>query len=137
MVVDDHPEFAFAVRVFLESKGYHVTVAHDGVEALDILGAEIPDLVIMDVMMPRMDGWQALESIRENPTTAAIPALVLTACRSNQDAIQSFGAGCTRYYAKPISDLEDFALVVRQLLENPPGLVSYTTSPRAREAMAV
>jgi CheY-like chemotaxis protein len=121
MFVDDHKEFAYAAREFLESKGYRVTVAHDGMEALDLLGVEIPNLVIMDVMMPRLDGWQTLESIRKNPLTARLPVLILTARKSNQDVTQSFAAGCTWYYGKPISDFEDFALVVRQLLENPAG----------------
>lgn len=121
MFVDDHREFAVAAQEFLESKGYHVSLAHDGVEALDLLAVEIPDLVIMDVMMPRLDGWQTLESIRKHPATAALPVLILTARKSNQDVTQSFAAGCTWYYGKPISDFEDFALVVRQLLENPTG----------------
>jgi CheY-like chemotaxis protein len=119
MFVDDHREFAYAAQEFLEGKGYRVTLAHDGMDALDQLGVEIPDLVIMDVMMPRLDGWQTLESIRRNPATASLPVLILTARKSNQDVTQSFAAGCTWYYGKPISDFEDFALVVRQLLENP------------------
>jgi CheY-like chemotaxis protein len=119
MFVDDHKEFAYAAQEFLEGKGYRVTLAHDGMEALDLLSVEIPDLVIMDVMMPRLDGWQTLESIRKHPTTARLPVLILTARKSNQDVTQSFAAGCTWYYGKPISDFEDFALVVRQLLESP------------------
>ena len=121
MFVDDHREFAFAAQEFLQSKGYRVTVAHDGMAALDLVAQEIPDLVIMDVMMPRLDGWQTLESLRKNPQTAGLPVLILTARKSNQDVTQSFAAGCTRYYGKPISDFEDFVLVIRQLLENPSG----------------
>ncbi len=121
MFVDDHREFALAAQEFLQSKGYRVSVAYDGMEALDMMAQEIPDLVIMDVMMPRLDGWQTLESLRKNSQTAELPVLVLTARKSNQDVTQSFAAGCTWYYGKPISDFEDFVLVIRQLLEDPGG----------------
>lgn len=119
LFVDDHRGFAFAAQEFLEGKGYAVSLAHDGMEALDFLAHEIPDLVILDVMMPRLDGWQTLEALRKNPQTAELPVLILTARKSDQDVTQSFAAGCTWYYSKPISDFEDFALLVRQLLENP------------------
>ena len=119
MFVDDHREFALAVQEFLEGKGYRVTLAHDGMKALELVAQVKPELVIMDVMMPRLDGWQTLESLRKNPQTAQLPVLILTARKSNQDVTQSFAAGCTWYYSKPISDFEDFALVVRQLLEDP------------------
>jgi CheY-like chemotaxis protein len=119
LFVDDHREFALAAQEFLEGKGYRVTLAHDGVEALGVIDQEIPDLVILDVMMPRLDGWQTLESLRKNRQTAELPVLVLTARKSDQDVTQSFASGCTWYYGKPISDFEDFALLVRQLLENP------------------
>ena len=126
LFVDDHREFAGAVREFLEFKGYRVTLAYDGMEALDRLAEEIPDLVVLDVMMPRLNGWATLESLRRNPSTAHLPVLILTARKSDQDVTQSFAAGCTWYYGKPITDFEDFALVLRQLLEDTEG----ATSPR-------
>ena len=119
MFVDDHREFAFAAQEFLQGRGYRVSVAHDGMEALDLVAQEVPDLIIMDVMMPRLDGWQTLESLRKHPLTAQLPVIILTARKSNQDVAQSFASGCTWYYGKPITDFEDFVLVIRQLLENP------------------
>ncbi|HEY3396625.1 MAG TPA: response regulator [Armatimonadota bacterium] len=119
LFVDDHREFAAASQEFLASKGYEVALAHDGMDALGQIALQTPDLVILDVMMPRLDGWATLESLRQNPATAKLPVLMLTARRSQQDVTQSFAAGCTWYYGKPISDFEDFALVVRQLLECP------------------
>jgi len=118
LFVDDHREFAAAAREFLELKGYRVTLAYDGMEALERLAEEVPNLVVLDVMMPRLDGWATLESLRRNPATAGLPVLILTARKSNQDVTHSFAAGCTWYYGKPITDFEDFALVLRRLLED-------------------
>jgi CheY-like chemotaxis protein len=121
LLVDDHREFAAAAQELLEARGYRVTVAEDGVEALEVAAREVPDLVILDIMMPRLNGWQTLEALRQRPSTAEVPVLVLTARKSSHDIAQTFAAGGTWYYAKPISDFEDFVLVIGQLLENPHG----------------
>ena len=82
------------------------------------MAKEAPDLIILDVMMPRLDGWATLESLQSNPRTAAIPVLMLTALKEEDDMKHSFATGCTWFYGKPISDFEDFVLVIRNILES-------------------
>ena len=118
LLVDDHEGFVNAAAIFLEKKGYRVAKAYDGVEALEQVAKEAPDLIILDVMMPRLDGWATLESLQSNPQTAAIPVLMLTALKDEEHMRQGFATGCTWFYGKPISDFEDFALVIRTIMES-------------------
>ena len=117
LLVDDHRSFVDAAEIFLEKKGYRVTKAHDGVEALERVAEEIPDLIILDILMPRLDGWATLESLQNTPQTAGIPVLMLTALKDEEDIKHSFETGCTWFYGKPINDFEDFTLVIRTILE--------------------
>lgn len=119
LLVDDHRDFVRSAQVFLEKRGYRVTAAYDGVEALEQVEREIPDLIILDVMMPRLDGWATLESLQSQPRTADIPVLMLTALKEEENMKHSFRAGCTWFYSKPISDFEDFVLIIRNILESP------------------
>jgi len=118
LLVDDQEGFVNAAAIFLEQKGYRVSKAYDGVEALEQVVGEIPDLIILDVMMPRLDGWSTLESLQSKPQTATIPVLMLTALKEEDDMKHSFATGCTWFYGKPITDFEDFVLVIRNILES-------------------
>lgn len=118
LVVDDHRGFAQATGKFLECKGYRATIAYDGMEALAQVDREVPDLIILDIMMPALDGWATLEQLQSKSHTAATPVLMLTALTGQEHTVQSFQAGCTWFYAKPITDFEDFALVIRGILDN-------------------
>ncbi len=79
LLVDDDPDFVEAVKVIVESGGYDVTVAYDGKEGLDAVGEEKPDLIVLDVMMPVMNGHEACNLLKKNPETAEIPIILLTA----------------------------------------------------------
>lgn len=79
MIVDDEPDILFVLRVVLEAAGYEVVEALDGREALDAMPDARPDLVITDLMMPVMDGKELIRRIRENPQTAEIPILMVSA----------------------------------------------------------
>jgi len=118
LLVDDHADFRRSAQLFLEKKGYRVTTAQDGVEALEHVDEETPDLIILDVMMPRLDGWATLESLQSQPRTADIPVLMLTALKEEENMKHSFRAGCTWFHGKPITDLEDFVLIIRNILES-------------------
>jgi two-component system alkaline phosphatase synthesis response regulator PhoP len=79
LLVDDDPDFVEAVKVIVESGGYEVRVASDGKEGLEAVAADRPDLIILDVMMPVMDGHQACAALKGDKKTADIPIILLTA----------------------------------------------------------
>ncbi|MDP2300572.1 MAG: response regulator, partial [Actinomycetota bacterium] len=79
LVVDDDPSIVDMLRMGLEAEGMRVHTAGDGAEALEVLHATAIDLVVLDIMMPRVDGWMALMEIRNDPATADIPVIMLTA----------------------------------------------------------
>ena len=123
LLVDDFRDFVLATRIFLESEGYDVIEAYDGIQALEALEQVRPDLIILDVMMPRMDGWAALTRIQADLRFQDIPVLMLTALKEPVNIKTGIDLGCTWYYTKPITDYPDFALVLRRItsaMEPPP-----------------
>lgn len=123
LVVDDHRDMVLATRMYLESQGYDVLEAYDGIQALDVLEASMPDLVVMDVMMPRLDGWGALKLIRKDERFKNIPVMMLTALSDPTSLMTGLSLDATWYYTKPITDFADFGLVVGRILaglEAPP-----------------
>ena len=79
LLIDDDPDFVEAVKVIVENGGYDVKVAYDGEEGLEAVAAEKPDLIVLDVMMPVMNGHEACAKLKANPATAKIPVILLTA----------------------------------------------------------
>jgi DNA-binding response OmpR family regulator len=121
LIVDDHRDFVFATKLFLESQGYRVLEAYDGLEGLEVVGKERPDLIILDVMMPRLDGWATLQMLQGKEETATIPVLMLTALKEPVNVLTGFDLGCTWFYTKPITDYDDLALVLRRILDSTKG----------------
>lgn len=107
MIVDDDPHIRELVRVFLQNEGFEVFEAADGKEALEKLETMKADLVILDVMMPRMDGWQLCHELRE---FYDLPLLMLTAKGETSQKIKGFQLGTDDYLVKPFEPME---LVVR------------------------
>lgn len=118
LIVDDHRDFVFATKLFLESQGYRVLEAYDGLEGLEVVEKEKPELIILDVMMPRLDGWATLQMLQGKPETATIPVLMLTALKEPVNVLTGFDLGCTWFYTKPITDYDDLALVIRRILDS-------------------
>jgi CheY-like chemotaxis protein len=116
LLVDDFRDFVLATRIYLESEGFDVLEAYDGIQALDVLDREIPDLIILDVMMPRLDGWATLTRIQNDERLRDIPVLMLTALKEPANVKTGIDLGCTWYYTKPITDYADFALVIRRII---------------------
>jgi two-component system, OmpR family, alkaline phosphatase synthesis response regulator PhoP len=81
-LVDDDPDFVDAVKSVVEADGYDVEVAYDGKECMEKVGQVKPDLIILDVMMPEMNGHEACKALKENPETSEIPVILLTAVAS-------------------------------------------------------
>ena len=105
LVVDDEPDVLLLCRVNLEFEGYTVVQAADGIEALEQMRAESPDLVLLDVMMPRMDGWTVLEHARADAALSHIPIVLLTAKVQEADQIRGFELGASEYITQPFSPL--------------------------------
>ena len=115
LVVDDDRDVAGTIERTLRRRDHEVVVAHSGVEALELVQKQCPDLVVLDIMMPRMDGIEVCERIRTLPNVASVPILFLTAKGKIEDKIEGFEAGADDYLTKPF-DLRELELRVRALL---------------------
>jgi DNA-binding response OmpR family regulator len=101
LVVDDERDLTDLVRINLEMAGFDVTTAGDGAQALDEIRARRPDLVLLDVMMPVMDGWDVLAGLQGDPELADLPVVMLTALSGERDVIRGHLSGAMRYLTKP------------------------------------
>jgi len=111
LVVDDDPDIARFVEVNLRSAGYDVAVAGDGEEALNRAGELRPDLVLLDVMMPRIDGFEVAQRLRKNPQTANTSIIMLTAKALSADKVTGLQSGADDYIIKPFDPIELLARV--------------------------
>lgn len=103
LVVDDEDDILDLLRYNLEKEGFEVDQACDGVEALQLASAHVPDLVILDVMMPRMDGLEACRQMRGHPALKSTPIIMLTARSEETDHVEGLDVGADIYLTKPIS----------------------------------
>jgi CheY-like chemotaxis protein len=106
MVVDDSPFIVDVFVTMLERGGYRTVAAYGGEECLEILKTVMPDLILLDIMMEPMDGWETLERIKENPSTKEIPVLMLTAKQLTPAEAQEYGIYIEDYVLKPITHRE-------------------------------
>ena len=105
LVVDDDPVIQNLLRVNFEMEGYDVIVASDGVEGLERARREGPDIVVCDIMMPRMDGLTVARELKADPATAGIPILLLSAKAQEADVRAGTDAGADDYVTKPFDPL--------------------------------
>lgn len=112
LVCDDDREIVDAIEIYLMNEGYGVIKAYDGIEALQAVSREEPHLIIMDVMMPRMDGMRAVMKLREDRN---IPVIMLSAKSEDYDKITGLNVGADDYVTKPFNPLELLARVKSQL----------------------
>jgi CheY-like chemotaxis protein len=115
LVADDDDDILALVALRLERLGYRVRQARDGEEALAAVADERPDLVVIDAMMPRLDGYEAISRLRADPETVSLPVILLSACARSADAAAGLDAGADLYLAKPFRAPE-LAEAVAQLL---------------------
>ena len=113
LAVDDERHIVRLVQVNLERAGYEVVTANDGKEALEKVAQENPDLVVLDVMMPYMDGFEVLQNLRRNPTTRDIPVIMLTAKAQDADVFKGWQSGVDCYLTKPFNPMELLSFVKR------------------------
>lgn len=103
LVVDDHPDNVMVLRARLEARGYVVDSAEDGEAALERIHEAPPDLVLLDVMMPKMDGFEVVRRMKADPSLPFIPVIMQTALDSTESMVQGVDAGADDYIAKPIN----------------------------------
>jgi len=115
LVVEDNVFNRDLIRRFLEPEGFEVVVAHDGADGLARAVADKPDLVLMDMSLPVVDGWEATRRMKADPATARIPVIALTAHAMLGDREKALDAGCDDYDTKPI-DIERLLSKIRALL---------------------
>jgi two-component system alkaline phosphatase synthesis response regulator PhoP/two-component system response regulator VicR len=113
LAVDDERHIVRLVQVNLERAGYQVVTAFDGKEALQKVEAEQPDLVVLDVMMPYMDGFEVLQTLRKNQSTRDLPVIMLTAKAQDADVFRGWQSGVDCYLTKPFNPMELIAFVKR------------------------
>jgi len=119
LVVDDDPVIQKLLIVNFEMEGYRVMTASDGIEGLALVASDRPDLVLVDVMMPRMDGLEVVRQLRADAGTATIPVILLSAKAQSIDISAGIDAGADDYVTKPFDPLE--------LLDKVAGLVGPAT----------
>jgi two-component system cell cycle response regulator DivK len=106
LVAEDNVEQRALYAAILSGAGYRVLEAGDGAEAVDVARRERPGLVLMDVTMPGMSGWNAVRTLKEDPETRPIPIIVVTGLASAWDRDASLASGCDEYLAKPVSPVK-------------------------------
>ncbi len=119
MLADDEQQVRDMVAFKLTSSGHHVVRACDGGEAMALAAAESPDLIILDIMMPVLDGLEVLRRLKANPTLHAIPVIILSAKGRDQDVLNGLRAGAVDYIVKPFSLKELTARVELALRKRP------------------
>jgi two-component system KDP operon response regulator KdpE len=133
LIVDDEARIRDFVRMNLELEHYRVIEANDGIQALEQLRENLPDLIVLDVMMPEMDGFEALRAIREVST---VPVIMLTVRQNEQDKIHGLDLGADDYLAKPFSPRELLsrirALLRRSLMAPPSRKTEIIVDPDLR-----
>lgn len=112
LLVDDEPEIIKLMQIYLENEGYRLLMARDGLEALEQVSRESIDVMVLDVMMPNMDGVEACMKIRE---TEHFPIIMLSAKGQDMDKITGLSVGADDYVTKPFSPLELVARIKSQL----------------------
>jgi len=115
LVVEDNEENADMLCRRLELRGFHVSLARDGVQAVARARDALPDLILMDLSLPEIDGWEATRRIKYERTTSSIPVIALTAHAMVEDRQRARDAGCNAFETKPV-DLDKLLVVIDRFL---------------------
>ena len=113
LAVDDERHIVRLIQVNLERAGYQVVTAFNGIEALQMVENEQPDMVVLDIMMPYMDGFEVLKNLRQSALTRELPVILLTARAQDADVFRGWQMSCDCYLTKPFNPTELLAYVGR------------------------
>ena len=103
LIVDDEPNILMSLDFLMRKEGYEVFIARDGSEALDIIAKEHPDIIVLDIMMPNVDGYEVCQSVKNNDETSHIKIIFLTAKSKKEDIEKGYKMGADLYLTKPFS----------------------------------
>lgn len=117
LIVDDEPNIVMTLEYGFKKRGYKVFVARDGSEALELLQTEIPSAMLLDIMMPNVDGYQTLAAIRNDPKLKEIKVIFLTAKSKKEDMEKGLTMGANKYLTKPFS-VKKIIEEIEQLVQN-------------------
>jgi two-component system cell cycle response regulator DivK len=118
LIVEDDDDTQGMVRFLLEYKGYEVLLAKDGKQGLEVANREKPDLILLDLAMPEMDGWSVAHKLKGDPATKAIPVIAVTAYTMSSDRRMALSAGCDGFIGKPMNVPEFIAEIEKFLGKN-------------------
>ena len=113
LTCDDEKHIVRLIQVNLERQGYEVITAFNGLECLEKVKEDRPDLIVLDVMMPEMTGFEVLEKLKKDPETESIPVIMLTARAQDSDVLRGWQSGVECYLTKPFNPMELIAFVKR------------------------
>ena len=116
LIVDDEEGIRDALEFFLDREGYETLIASTGEAVKTIISEQIPDLIILDILMPGMNGYELCEQIRDNPITHSIPILMLTGLANTKDELRGYNCGADDYLRKPFNT-DELLLKVKKLLK--------------------
>ncbi|HUI08323.1 MAG TPA: response regulator [Verrucomicrobiae bacterium] len=119
LIAEDEPDTANLLQFHLQRRGYHTTVAADGFHALNLTFERHPDLIILDLMLPKLHGFEVCRMLKESPSTRDIPVFMLTALASSESKVQGFSLGANDYLTKPF-EIPELLARIESLLK-PPG----------------
>jgi DNA-binding response OmpR family regulator len=117
LIVDDEPSIVVPIQFLMEQQGYSVLVAENGEDALDVIYKYKPDLILLDIMLPRIDGYEVCEIVRLNPEYRNVKIIFLTAKGREVEIAKGLALGANAYITKPFSNTQLIAKV-QELLEN-------------------
>ena len=106
LIADDNEQNRELLDAYLADEGYEILFANDGRETMDVVEANQPDLILLDIMMPRMSGYEVCEQIKADPEKQGIPVLMVTALNEMGDIEKAVTAGCDDFLTKPVNQLE-------------------------------
>jgi DNA-binding response OmpR family regulator len=115
LVVDDDPDIRTLLRLVLMSSGFRVVLAEDGDQALRRVAEDLPDLVLCDILMPNLDGYETLAALRSNPASRSLPVLIISARGEAHAVKRALDAGANGYFVKPF-ETRDLVAEIRRLL---------------------
>ena len=120
MIVDDEPILLRLLQVNLRLQGFDVVACSTGEEALRRIRERVPDAVVLDVVLPGIDGFEVCRRLRDEPATAAVPVVMVTAQAQDEDRERGYALGVHEYVTKPF-DLAELVSIVRRALDEPAG----------------